>query len=305
MTTKQTNKLRMLMALRILLKASPKVMAKMPNSEKFFTELDAVILSIQANNAQQQVSDDTLIEQRNKLHDNLVELTLEVQGKMRPYAAFQKNESLLKFLNFTKTDLNAMADVNFAEFCKSTYNKVNEHKDEIEPYGLNAQTQTAYLTEINKYELIVPQVKVEKQAQHNIIVLLGENFDTADEVVDNFDMLVEIVRTSDAQFYADYKAIRKIDASYSPSKLVGHVFDAETGAGVPNATVTLTLNDSTKDPIVKLSADKGGFQLRTITPGYYTVTMTKIGYETQTFTITVMGDNPYNLDIKAVKTPNK
>jgi len=67
----------------------------------------------------------------------------------------------------------------------------------------------------------------------------------------------------------------------------------------------LTLNDSTKDPIVKLSADKGGFQLRTITPGYYTVTMTKIGYETQTFTITVMGDNPYNLDIKAVKTPNK
>jgi len=33
--------------------------------------------------------------------------------------------------------------------------------------------------------------------------------------------------------------------------------------------------------------------------------MTKIGYETQRFTITVMGDNPYNLDIKAVKTPNK
>jgi len=291
----------MLLALRVLLKASPQIMAKLPNSNEFLIALDAAILAIQTNSSLQQENNNDLIEQRNKLHDSLVQDTLEIQRKMRPYAAYRKNESLFKFLDFTKTNLNALADVKLTEFAKSVYNKVEEHSDELGPYGFSADTQAAYMNEITLYEIITPEVKIDKQDQHNVTVLLSDNFATADEVIENFDMLVEIVRTSDVKFYADYKAIRKVDASYSPVQLVAQVNDAETGAGVPNATATITLNGSTKDLIVKQSAAKGGFQVKTIAPGIYTVVVTKIGYQTQTITITLMGDKPYSLEIMLVK----
>jgi len=65
--------------------------------------------------------------------------------------------------------------------------------------------------------------------------------------------------------------------------------------------VTFTLKDGTADPIVKQSTEKGDFQIKTIAPGIYTVTVVKLGYLTQTLTITLPGDEPYSLDVKMVK----
>ena len=49
MTTLQIQKLRMYIALRILLRANPAILAKLPNADELLTALDNAIAEIQAN----------------------------------------------------------------------------------------------------------------------------------------------------------------------------------------------------------------------------------------------------------------
>jgi len=115
------------------------------------------------------------------------------------------------------------------------------------------------------------------------------------------DKEVEIIRSSEPKFYSEYKTIRKVDLPTDVMQVVAKITDSETGAGIPNATATLTLDGGKADPIVKQSAEKGGFQIKTIAPGIYTVKVEKLGYLTQTLSIIITGDEPYNLAVKMVK----
>jgi len=130
---------------------------------------------------------------------------------------------------------------------------------------------------------------------------LAEAYKKADRVLSDMDKEVEIIRSSEPKFYSEYKVIRKIDLPTDVMGLIAKITDAETGTGIPNATATFTLNGSTAEPIVKQSAEKGGFQIKTIAPGIYTVVITKIGYNPQTLTVTLPGDEPYDLAVKMVK----
>jgi hypothetical protein len=178
---------------------------------------------------------------------------------------------------------------------------VNQYLTELESYGLNADTQKTLLDDATLYETSSPQLDKKNLEQKGITAALLENFKTADGIAASLDKQVEIIHDTEPAFYKEYKATRKVEVPVDVVQLIAKVTDAGSGAGVPNATVTLTLNGSTATPIVKQTAGKGGFQLKTIDPGIYTVTVVKIGYQTQTLTITVPGDEPYNLAVKMVK----
>ena len=305
MDYQKIQKLKMYLTARVFLRANPEILAKLPNAQEYLTALDAVILSIQTNSALFDAGTEEIKELTNAQKEKLVADAFENANKLKAYASYKDDKVLLAFCTVTEKKLGKLEDMELIQFAKALYNKINEHLPELIRYQLTPETQAGLQLLTTQYEMASPELEKAKSEHKNVKAALDENYKAADLLMGKLDNEVEIVRSTEPQFYSQYQTIRKVDLHTEPNQLVGHVLDAETGAGVPNATVTLTLNDSTKDPIVKQSADKGGFQVKTITPGYYTVTMTKIGYQTQTFTITVMGDNPYNLDIKAVKTPNK
>ena len=301
MTNLQIQKLRMYIALSILLKENPAILAKLPNGTKLLTALDNAIADIQANNLRQQESDGILREQLDELHKNLVNNIIATSRKMQAFADDKKSNALLKDIKFTKTDLANISDIELVQIAKKLHETVNLYLAELEKYELDAETQKTLLADITIYETTTPKLDNWMRDQKEITNILRINYKTADEIVASIDKQVEIVHDSEPEFYKKYKTTRKVDVPADVVQLVAKITDAERGTGVPNATVTFTLNNSTAEPIVKQTAEKGGFQIKTIASGIYTVKIQKIGYETQTLTITLPGDEPYSLNVKLVK----
>lgn len=80
----------------------------------------------------------------------------------------------------------------------------------------------------------------------------------------------------------NYKATRKvIDTASGSLTLKGTVKDIQNTNPINGAKLTLRMNDEEEVVLVKQSADKGGFNVKSLDEGVYTVTTTKIGYETK------------------------
>jgi len=301
MTTLQVEKLRMYIALRILLRANPAILAKLPNANELLTALDNAIAKIQANDLLKKQTANEIRQIINELRTNLIKSIMSTSRRMQAYADFKKDKALLKNTKYSETYLSSLKDVELVQIAKSLYEKVNLYLKELEPYELTAETQKAFLNDITLYDTSSPQLDVKEREQTNLTSVIAENYKTADGIVASLDKLVEIVRDTEPALYKDYKKTRKVEVPKDVVQVVAKITDAETGAGVPNATVTFKLKDSTAAPIVKQSAEKGGFQVKTITPGIYTVTVVKLSYLTQTLSIIITGDEPYDLEVKMVK----
>jgi len=301
MTTLQIQKLRMYIALRILLRANPAILAKLPNADELLTALDNAIAEIQANDLLKKKTANEIKEIINALRANLTRDILSTSRKIQAYADYKKDKALLKETKYTDTSLSSPSDVELAQIAKSLYATVNLYLPELQPYGLTAETQAILMNDTTLYETSSPQLDTKNREQKNITTAIVENYKTADAIVASLDKQVEIVHDTEPAFYKEYKTTRKVEVPKDVVQLVAKILDAETGAGVPNATVTLTLNDSSNDPIVKQTAEKGGFQIKSLPNGIYTATVVKIGYITQTLTLTLPGDEPYSLEVKLVK----
>ena len=301
MTSLQIKKLKMYMALRVLLGANLAILEKLPNATVLLTALDNAIADIQSNIALQQASGNEQKEQLEKLHDKVVQDAMDASRKTGAYADAIDNKALLKDSQLAESKISRLKDIELIQIAKGMYNLVNTNLEQLTPYGLTADTQTTFLSDIALFEAFIPQQGNAGLDKKNITKALNESYKTADKVVSHFDKLLEIVRLTEPKFYADYKALRRIEMPTDVVQLVAKINDAVTGAGIPNVTVSLQLNGSSADPIVKQTAEKGGFQIKSLENGIYTVTVEKIGYLTQTLTLTLPGDEQYSMEVKMVK----
>jgi len=301
MTTLQVLKLRMYIALRILLRANPAILAKLPNADELLTALDNAIADIQANDLLKKKTANEIKEIINALRSNLTRDILGTSRKMQAYADYKKDKALLKDTKYTDSSLSGLSDVELVQVAKSLHATVNLYLTELQLYELNAATQKTLLDDATLYETSSPQLDAKNREQKNITAVIVENYKTADGIVASLDKLVEIVRDTEPAFYKDYKTTRKVDVPTGVVQLIAKIMDVETGAGIPNATATFTQTDATAEPIVKQTADKGGFQIKSVPNGIYSVTVVKLGYLTQTLNLTLPGDEPYNLEVKLVK----
>jgi len=301
MTTIQLEKLKKYLILQVLFGTNSSIVAKLPNAQEYLTELDAAILEIQTYKKLQQEGNKELTEQEKQLKAKLIAELLETQRRLQAYATRMKDNLLLETTNLSKTDMNRMDELDLIAYAKLIYSKVNALLVNLEQYGLNATTQKTLMDITTQFEALNPESGKSEVDKKSITSYLAEAYKRADRVLSDMDKEIEIIRSSEPKFYSEYKAIRKIDLPTDVMGLIAKITDAETGTGIPNATATFTLNDSTAEAIVKQSAEKGGFQIKTIAPGIYTVVITKIGYKTQTLTVTLPGDEPYDLAVKMVK----
>lgn len=289
------------MALRVLLGANLAILEKLPNAMVLLTALDNAIADIQSNIALQQASGNEQKEQLEKLHDKVVQDAMDASRKTGAYADAVDNKALLKDSQLAESKISRLKDIELIQIAKGMYNLVNTNLEQLTPYGLTADTQTTFLSDIALFEAFIPQQGNAGLDKKNITKALNESYKTADKVVSHFDKLLEIVRLTEPKFYADYKALRRIEMPTDVVQLVAKITDAATGAGIPNVTVSLQLNGSSADPIVKQTAEKGGFQIKSLENGIYTVTVEKIGYLTQTLTLTLPGDEQYSMEVKMAK----
>ena len=301
MTNLQVQKLRMYLTLRVLLRANPDILAKLPNANELLAALDALILRIQSNNTVQQKGTSELTKLKKSLQAGLIKDIVDTSRKIQPYAAYIKDSDLLQSTKYTESDLLKMSEEELVLSGNELYGIVNPLLAELTSYGVTADTQSAFLADIALYEKSRPQIRKERQDLKNVTTALAAEFEESDDIIAQLDLLAEMVQESEPKFYGDYKKLRKVEASFNTVQLLCKVTDAVTGAPIANVTVAFTLRGNTEPDITKLTAAKGGFMVKSIEQGVYTVEVSKFGYQTQTLSISVAADAPYELNVKLVK----
>ena len=288
MNSKNENKLKMYLALRFFLRTNDVIASKLPNYAQFLLALDNAIAEIQGGSVHLQMNTKGIAGGKQELRAALETMTADASGKIQAWAKFTNNTVLLAETKFKISTLEHVSDLELVNDAKLLYAKINEHLLALTPYGLTAESQTAYQALISAYETAIPQNRETQVNKKSTNQQLNQAFEAADDAIENIDMLLEIVRQSEAVFYNEYKATRKVIDTASGSWTVqGTVKDKQSKMPIDGATLTFRLSGEDEVALVKQSADKGGFIIKSLDEGIYTVTTTKIGYKTEIMQLTV------------------
>jgi hypothetical protein len=302
MTSKQNAKLKMYLTVRIFLLSNPAILAKLPNCDEFMDALDVSIAQIQSSNEQSQFSTKGITNNKKQLRDDLIMLTVDNSGKMQAYARYLPDTVLLAETKFTRSDLKAIPAVDLVDLSKGLYSRIQTNITKVTNYSLTAETQTTFKNAIDSFDETIPQPRQSQLKSKENTLIENQAFADADEALSNIDTLVEIVKLTESTFYAGYKNARKIiEQGTGTLQVQGTILEAGTRKPIPVAIVAFKLSGQTGIVLEKETAAKGGFMIKSLPEGIYDVTVTKIGFKTQTVTITVRWDELCNVDVELEK----
>jgi hypothetical protein len=234
------------------------------------------------------------------------------------YATNSNNAVLLAETSYTESDLKRSPDTVLKDRCQVIYDRANSNLTALSTYGVTAAILTNLSTAITNFNTAIPKPRIGIADKKLATVQLATLFDTLDSNFAKIDVLVEMVKVSQVNFYNEYKSLRKIiDTGTGSLALKGTATELQSGGPVKNATFTFqpasaaqlkAMNNSAagngngNSPIVKKTAAKGSFNIKSMPEGTYTVTITKPGYKAQIATVSVVNGEMSDLVVQLEKT---
>lgn len=310
MTIRQESKNSMYLAVKDYLTANAPTVSALPNYMGYFTTFQGSITQIQTW-AEQQMFDKTGISVNKKqLRDTLVALAADTSRKLTAYAKFANNQVLLNETKFTDSDLKRAADTVLRDYTQGIYDRAQTNLTALATYGVTAATQTALQNAITAFVTSIPKPRLGITDKKQSTAQLANYFDVADTALDNIDIIVELVKVSQANFYNGYKTARKIiETGGSSLVLKIKVSDAQTSEPLANATLTITPDNGmqrtasqvAKESIVRKTAKGGGVNEKSLEDGTYLVKVTKPGYKEKMITVSVVNGEMAVLEIELEK----
>jgi hypothetical protein len=227
------------------------------------------------------------------------------------YAKFTNNATLAQEVKFTEGKLRQVADTAVKDYAQIVYDRAQPIVASLATYGITAATQTALLAAITAYNASIGKPGESRTISSQTTKQLETLFKTAETALANMDAAVEIVRISQPAFYTGYKNARRVvETGIGSLAVKGLVTDAKTGEPVKGATLSFVLDGNSgmakaakgaSEGVVKKTAEKGGFNIKSLPSGMYTVTIKKVGYADQVATVAVADGELTDLNIQLSK----
>jgi len=247
---------------------------------------------------------------KNEARNVLVILACENACRLVAYGRFVQNKELETGMSLSLSKLKKLKDSELRNVAQRVYNAGQTNLTAITPYGTTATTQTAFLAAITNYITYLPKPRLGTAAKKQNTIALKDAFVKVDNALADIDALIDTIRFSNSSLYNEYYLARKIILTNGTGLMLkGLVIDLTTDEPIENAKIVLKLIPhpsmgkqllETK-PIYKVSAEKGGFNIKSIPVASYSVTVTKKGYVSQTIIYEIDGDELNTLNIKLVK----
>lgn len=310
MTSGQESKLSMYLATSDYLTANASIVGTLPNYAGFFTAFKSSITSIQTYSEQQMFDKKGFAVNKNQLRSTLVLLAIDTSRKLTAFAKFTNNQVLLNETKFTESDLKRCPDSNLRDSAQGIYDRAQTNLQALATYGVTAATQTSLQTAITAFVTSIPQPRLGIATKKQSTVQLANFFKSADSALENIDTVIDIIRMTQQNFFNGYKSARKIILTGSGSlTLKGFVTDATSGEPVKGASLSFMLDGNMSkaksvkgtETLVKKTADKGGYNIKSLPAGVYTVTIKKNGYADQFATVAVTDGELSELNIQLSK----
>jgi hypothetical protein len=242
---------------------------------------------------------------------NLVGMCYDYSIKLLLFARFVNNITLSKEVSTTENKISKLSDHDLRSFAQGIYDRAQTNLAALATYGITAATQTALQAAIDTFVVQIPKIALINNDIKQLNQQIRDAFKISNAALDNIDLMVESVKKTQPTFYNSYQTVRRLEYSRNnPIALKGKIFDAD-GQPVKNAQVSIKLaNDpslvaksatsltvSNTSGIVKKTAKKGGFNVKNLPEGIYTITISKLGFQDQEVTATIVNGEPVRLNL--------
>jgi hypothetical protein len=265
-----------------------------------FENLDAQILLIDGLRISQKATTTTGSTNQKKEYKILsIQLASEIISGLKGLAQATGNKTLAADINYSATELKPMGDAELKVILEVVYNNVLKYATEMATYGITTQKIADLRSAIDDFGGSIGIPKEGIRSKKTITEQLDDEVAEAMEIVSQIDLVMGTIRYSNTVLFQEYEKNRQIE-TYTRSLLARvQVTDAGTGAGIGNAKVIFTLD---KEEIInKPTASGGGLNIKSIDEGKYTVTVSKLGYISQTLTFIVLAGQSDLLEVKMQK----
>jgi len=315
MKSRQESKLSMYLAVNDYLTTNAAVVNPLPNYSGYSAAFWCAIGLIQSNSEQQMFDKSGLKVNKDQLRSTVGMLAMDASRKLQAYARYANNQLLLSETKYAESDLKNANDHELRDMVQGLYDKAQGNLAALTAYGITDATQSALLNAINGYVAAIPKPRVGRTETKQSTQQLAAAFADADSALESIDATVEIVKLLQPNFYNGYKSVRKL-ISTGRSKLAvkGLVTDLLSGEPLKKAILTFaadgngsvaksaTSGTPPNPLLVKKTADKGGFVVKSLPAGSYTVSCSKPGYAGQTATLTVADGELSDLRMQLAKS---
>jgi hypothetical protein len=306
MTGYQESYEKMTLSSDTFLLANATITATLPLFSTYFTVIQSTVAQIQAVQVQQETdkSGNTVV--KNQYRVALIAQTIDVGRRVVAYAINVNNSVLLAQVNYTESDLKKSSDVNLVSIAQVIHDSANANVAALATYGITAAILTTMQTSITNFSGAIPKGRVGTTDGEQSTQQLATLFNTLKTNWAKIDKLVEMVKTAQPNFYQEYHNVRKVISTGNGSfALQASATELNSSEPISKATFTFAPSNgllksvvaNSKDNIVKKTAAKGKFNIKSMPEGTYTVTITKPGYKDQVVTVNVVSGELAKLDV--------
>jgi hypothetical protein len=310
MNSIQESKISMYLGTCDLFNTNAAIVNPLPNFQGYYTTLKTSIISIQNFGEFQNFDKTGLAITKKQAKLTLSLLAADTARKLTALAAFTNNQVLLNEMNYSDSDFKRCTDAQLRDVAQGIYNRAQTNLTALTPYGATAATQTSLQTAITNFVTAIPKPRVGIAEKKQSTLQLQNYFKIADNALANIDIIINLIKLTQPNFYSNYKTIRKIvNTSTGSLILKGLVTDVETGEPIKGAIVEFSLDGNSvkskaaraTEVMVKKTAAKGRFNVKTMPAGVYSVTVKKNGYAPQVETIAISEGDRSDINIQLTK----
>jgi hypothetical protein len=304
MNLKQENRFNMYVVLRVYLLSKIGVLTNLPFFQDVFDEFQAFIKAISGEFEKQALSRKGVALSKQEIKQNLAIITGDIMRKLYTYALFFKNGLLLSEMQISQSILENLSDRKLIEVAEATYSRVTPILADLTSYGITLDYQTTFRVTIDQFLEVLPLNELSYDDSTASTKNLVDNFKSAERKRKEINALIEIIRLPEPDVYNGYlRASKILNYGVNSFAVKGKIVDSITKTGSKGFIVTFLKSDGVtlETVMVKKSARMGGFNIKTLTEGIYTVKVTKIGYADQVIQITVNKGERCELKVEMVK----
>ena len=296
MTKKQISVFSMLRRVSDLIKKNITLLNVFPIFTELFGKYESNLTQIGSLIEQQEKDITGLATQKEVKRANATKLILNLSSRVVAYAKLTGNEVLAKEAYYSETDLNRLADDVFVKACRVIYSAAQSHSMELMGYGVTPEILSSADAAILAFEAVMDTPKEgytgKKQTTTQLADLLAEE----QAILGKIDLLVDILKDTQANFYTEYYDTRKVVYRSGSLAVKALITDAATGNPVSGVTVSFALDGVVV--LEKVTADAGGFTVKSMEEGTYEVTISKLGYKTVIQPFNILADELATLEVK-------
>jgi hypothetical protein len=271
----------MLMVLHEFFAANTEVVATIPNLKALVGSLDLLCKEIQTASQHQFLYSHGAGVNKRLVKANMMRLMADISRKLSAFAMLTNDPVLQQEVRTTNFALTHMTDNSLGSFCRILLDRGNLSLDLTAAYGLIHQNLKDLEAALQSYEQALSEPRLARAGRKMATGQLAILFCQIDVLLKKSDILVEIVREREHNFYQGYRNSRKlINRVGHGLQLIITVVDKVDGQPLPRVLCQLASKEQPSHMLLsKKSAAKGSFKVKSLEGGPFLLTVTRPGYQ--------------------------